>query len=67
MEGVGTPIIGKPQPLPDHDTPNPTPSIMKSRKSKSRQQSDGSRYSFNTWLMSCTQTIAHARVSQQKT
>ena len=35
MDGVGTPIIGRPRPLPGHDTPNaachPTPSIMKSR------------------------------------
>ena len=23
MEGVGTPIIGRPRPLPGHDTPNP--------------------------------------------
>ena len=23
MDGVGTPIIGRPRPLPDHDTPNP--------------------------------------------
>ena len=38
MDGVGTPIIGRPRPLPGHDTPNPAnntslspPSIMKSR------------------------------------
>ena len=35
MDGVGTPIIGRPRPLPGRDTPNPayhpTPSIMKSR------------------------------------
>ena len=24
MDGVGTPIIGRPRPLPGHDTPNPT-------------------------------------------
>ena len=24
MDGVGTPIIGRPRPLPSHDTPNPT-------------------------------------------
>ena len=24
MNGVGTPIIGRPRPLPGHDTPNPT-------------------------------------------
>ena len=31
MDGVGTPIIGRPQPLPGHNTPNatPIPSIMK--------------------------------------
>ena len=23
MDGVGTPIIGRPRPLPGHDTPNP--------------------------------------------
>ena len=23
MDGVGTPIIGRPRPLPSHDTPNP--------------------------------------------
>lgn len=23
MDGVGTPIIGRPRPLPRHDTPNP--------------------------------------------
>ena len=23
MDGVGTPIIGRPRPLPDHGTPNP--------------------------------------------
>ena len=23
MDGVGTPIIGRPRPLPQHDTPNP--------------------------------------------
>ena len=36
MDGVGTPIIGRPRPLPGHDTPNPpttlTPSIMKSQQ-----------------------------------
>ena len=35
MDGVGTPIIGRPRPLPGHDTPNParhpTPAFMKSR------------------------------------
>ena len=24
MDGVGTPIIERPRPLPGHDTPNPT-------------------------------------------
>jgi len=24
MDGVGTPIIGRPRPLPSHDTPDPT-------------------------------------------
>ena len=23
MDGVGTPIIGRPRPIPGHDTPNP--------------------------------------------
>ena len=23
MDGVGTPVIGRPRPLPGHDTPNP--------------------------------------------
>ena len=23
MDGVGTPIIGRPRPIPSHDTPNP--------------------------------------------
>ena len=35
MDGVGTPIIGRPRPLPSHDTPTPpttpTPSNAKSR------------------------------------
>ena len=24
MDGIATPIIGRPRPLPGHDTPNPT-------------------------------------------
>ena len=42
MDGVGTPIIGRPRPLPSHDTPNPTnntytlnyeePSILSNKK-----------------------------------
>ena len=29
MDGVGTPIIERPQPLPGHDTPNPTHHTLK--------------------------------------
>ena len=40
MDGVGTPIIGRPRPLPGHDTPNPTHHPQMRRTHKPRNIND---------------------------
>lgn len=49
MDGVGTPIIGRPRPLPGHDTPNPAyhPHTLNYEEPVYRTQS---MYLHGTWI-----------------
>ena len=53
MDGVGTPIIGRPRPLPRHDTPNPAyhPHTLNYEEpsTKSRESESVDETSFAVW------------------
>ena len=46
MDGVGTPIIGRPRPLPGHDTPNPAyhPHTLNYEEPDNYSQTEVDRY-----------------------